>query len=949
MSEFTPNISPAHFHYTKIIYMKHLYSILFLSLFLTSGYAQTPKREMRATWLATVWSLDWPSTKIAETGNAAQIKAQKDQMIRILDNLSSVNINAVFFQVRSRCDAMYKSSYEPWSSDLVTERGKDPGYDPLAFVVEEAHKRGIEVHAWMNPYRFSTASTYWDGQAGDYRETHPEWILTYPAQNGKYNAIMNPALPEVRQRITDIVREVVTNYDVDGVVFDDYFYAYGGTPADLDADAQEKYKPEDMSVGDWRRENINKMVASVYDMIQKEKPYVTFGVSPFGIWTTNNDVAQKQGIVLPQGITGGNMYEEIYCDPVAWLKEGTVDYISPQLYWTTTAVGQDYDVLCPWWSELAFRFKKHFYSSHSISGIQSSSYVRSAVKDIVKIGEEEVSLSTLSAMERSIWEQNTKMDAVQTRASFGPEEIGLQIERNRLSTLDGAPGSVFYSTKYIYNVKGVMPYLKNYCFTEKALVPAIDWKKASSVSPVSSISLDGRVLKWSSSNKNVRYTVYAVPAGKISEVDAFNTSRYLLGVSYTNSFEIPEDIDLDAVTFAVAVFDRFGNEYTPVLIDREQENGTSANLIYPGSADQVITPFSFKWEFVGADWYTLQVAEDQEFSVFHSNKDVVENELFTDKIAVLQSGKTYYWRVISHKAGYKDAVSEIRRFTPMAFSITSPSMGDTNIELTPVVSWNAFGKSDTEYTVLLASAYNFADKSIVFSKKVTGENSVKIPVGTLLPVTTYYVKVKAFQDEKEVETEVVNFTTEMVYPDVPIIVSPENEGDLSGESVIVKWKENIYATGFQVHLSKESSFPVRGTTSKTTGAFEYQADFGTLAIGTYYARVRAKYKDGQTDWSPAVKFYWGGATSILAEQVLRKVSVIGAGAYHVLKINAGVNSSILSVSLFDVVGNKRKVFSQSLQIGDTVEIPLELGDLPKGAYLLRVDLSGQYWTFKLLN
>ena len=141
---------------------------------------------------------------------------------------------------------MYKSSYEPWSSDLVSERGKEPGYDPLAFVVEEAHKRGIEVHAWMNPYRFSTASTYWDGQAGDYRETHPEWILTYPVQNGKYNAIMNPALPEVRQRITDIVREVVTNYDVDGIVFDDYFYAYGGTPADLDADAQQKYKPEDM-------------------------------------------------------------------------------------------------------------------------------------------------------------------------------------------------------------------------------------------------------------------------------------------------------------------------------------------------------------------------------------------------------------------------------------------------------------------------------------------------------------------------------------------------------------------------------------------------------------------------------------------------------------------------------------------------------------------------------
>ena len=844
---------------------------------------------------------------------------------------------------------MYKSSYEPWSSDLVSERGKDPGYDPLAFVVEEAHKRGIEVHAWMNPYRFSTASTYWDGQAGDYRETHPEWILTYPVQDGKYNAIMNPALPEVRQRITDIVREVVTNYDVDGVVFDDYFYAYGGTPADLDADAQQKYKPEDMSLGDWRRENINKMVASVYNMIQKEKPYVTFGVSPFGIWTTNNDVAQKEGIVLPQGITGGNMYEEIYCDPVAWLKEGTVDYISPQLYWTTTAVGQDYDVLCPWWSELAFRFKKHFYSSHSISGIQSSSYTRSVVEDIVKIGEEKVSLSILSAMERGIWEQNNQMNTVQTRASFGPEEIGLQIERNRLSTLDGAPGSVFYSTKYIYNVKGVMPYLKNYCFMEKALVPAIDWKNASSVSSVSSITLNERILQWNSSNKNVRYTVYAVPKDKVTDLDAFNSSRYLLGVSYTNSFEIPESIDLNTVTFAVAVFDRYGNEYTPILIDKEQVEGVVANLIYPVSGDQIMAPFRFKWEPVSADWYTLQIAEDQEFSVLHSSKDVVANELFTDKIAILESGKTYYWRVVSHKAGHKDAISEIRQFTPMTFSVTSPSMGSTNIELTPVVSWSAFGKSDMEYTVLVASAYTFTDKVIVYSEKVVGKNSLKIPVGTLLPVTIYYVKIKALQDGEEVETAVVTFTTEMVFPDIPIIVSPVNEGTLSGESMVIEWKDNIYATGFQAHLSKEATFPVRGTTSKTTGAFEYRTDFGTLAVGTYYTRVRAKYKDGQTEWSPVVKFHWGGATSITSEQDVKKVSVLGMGTHQILKINAGINGGILSASLFDIVGNERKVFSQNQEIDNTAEISLELGDLPKGVYLLRVDLNGQLWTLKLLN
>ena len=145
---------------------------------------------------------------------------------------------------------------------------------------------------------------------------------------------------EVRQRITDIVEEVVTNYDVDGVIFDDYFYSYSGTPADLDIVAQNLYRPTGMILSDWRRNNINQLVSKVYHMIQDIKPYVRFGISPFGIWTTNASVAQQEGIILPTGITGANTYESIYCDPVAWLKEGTVDYISPQLYWPTYQTAQ---------------------------------------------------------------------------------------------------------------------------------------------------------------------------------------------------------------------------------------------------------------------------------------------------------------------------------------------------------------------------------------------------------------------------------------------------------------------------------------------------------------------------------------------------------------------------------------------------------------------------------
>ncbi|HNX89407.1 MAG TPA: family 10 glycosylhydrolase, partial [Paludibacteraceae bacterium] len=194
--------------------------ILIFSILLSlsfSGLAQSPKREFRATWLTTVWRNDWPkSTIITSTGNSGEIQMQKNEMIAILDSLKRLNANSVCFQVRSRCDAMYKSSYEPWSSDLVGTRGMDPGYDPLAFVVQEGHKRGIEVHTWINPYRFESVTNQWSGLPGDYRSTHPDWLLTYPATN---NSILNPGHPEVLLQIKKIVAEIVKNYDIDGVIF----------------------------------------------------------------------------------------------------------------------------------------------------------------------------------------------------------------------------------------------------------------------------------------------------------------------------------------------------------------------------------------------------------------------------------------------------------------------------------------------------------------------------------------------------------------------------------------------------------------------------------------------------------------------------------------------------------------------------------------------------------
>lgn len=254
----------------------------------TEAYAADPavKREMRSAWVATVWQLDWPQSTVSSTGNTTQINAQKKQLTTLLDSLARNNMNSICFQVRSRCDAMYNSSYEPWSSDLVSYRGLDPGYDPLAYCIEECHKRGMECHAWINPYRYESQIGQWNGTPKAYRDEHPDWLLDV-----KEASILNPALPEVRQRICDVVDEIVRNYDVDGVLFDDYFYLQGISTEDAAHYQSYKQGGGTLSLGDWRRDNVNKMVADVYSTIKKAKPYVRFGISPAGVAATSASVA----------------------------------------------------------------------------------------------------------------------------------------------------------------------------------------------------------------------------------------------------------------------------------------------------------------------------------------------------------------------------------------------------------------------------------------------------------------------------------------------------------------------------------------------------------------------------------------------------------------------------------------------------------------------------------
>lgn len=473
------------------------------------------KREVRSVWMATVWALDWPSSTSSTT-------AQKNEMVKYLDVLQKNNFNAIYFQVRTMSDAFYKSSYEPWSSYLTGTRGKDPGWDPLAFVVEECHKRGMECHAWVNPYRFSTGSNW--STAQDQALKSAGMLLAYTKSDGKTTTILNPGLESVRKRIVDVCKEIISNYDVDGLVFDDYFYPEGipVTSSAGDYDLWQK-SGASMTFGDWRRNNVNQMVADVYNMVQQQKPYVRFGISPAGAACTSAAVAAKHGIDRCP-VASDWQYDGIFSDPVAWLEAGTIDYISPQLYWKTNHKTNPFGPMTKWWSYVAKHFGRHHYASHSISFLNSSNTI-------------------------SDW-----------------EEIGKQVQFSRDYTENEAPGAVFYSAAYVTGKKqsGFGEWLQVNKFQNKALTPAIDWKKSDLEKvQVSALNKRATVLSWAGVD-NVRYSVYAVPESvNVETLDSNIPAEYLLGVSYKTTYTMPDD-KKSGYNYAVCVLDRYGNEYEPV-------------------------------------------------------------------------------------------------------------------------------------------------------------------------------------------------------------------------------------------------------------------------------------------------------------------------------------------------------------------------------------------------
>ncbi len=313
-------------------------------LFSALLHAQPKKREMRAVWIATVANIDWP-TLAAQT----QPALQRQEMRNMLDTFAKNNINAIVFQIRPTADTFYPSTLEPWSQWLTGEQGQapQPYYDPLQFVIEEAHARCIDVHVWLNPYRVTNSADIAQLSDSHIYHQHPEWFVEY---GGKW--YFDPGLDETRMFLNKVVRDIVERYNVDAIHFDDYFYPYRVKGKEFPDDKTFAANPRGFlpdQKDDWRRNNVNMIISELQQTIKSTKPWVEFGISPFGVWRNKSN--DPNGSDTQAGVQN---YDDLYADILKWLREGSIDYVVPQLYWEIGKKVADYEILADWWSKNSY-------------------------------------------------------------------------------------------------------------------------------------------------------------------------------------------------------------------------------------------------------------------------------------------------------------------------------------------------------------------------------------------------------------------------------------------------------------------------------------------------------------------------------------------------------------------------------------------------------------------
>ncbi|MDP2303538.1 MAG: family 10 glycosylhydrolase [Ignavibacteria bacterium] len=671
--------------------MKRIIILFALLVFvIQSVFSQSPpvKREFRGVWVATVLNLDWPTS----IGNVA---VQKQQLINQFDQFKAANINAVVFQVRPECDALYDSPYEPWSYWLTGQQGRapEPYYDPLSFAIEEAHKRGMELHAWLNPYRAKHSSSTYGNSATHVTNQNPDWVMSVSGTK-----ILDPGLPQVREFILKVFMDITRRYNVDGIHIDDYFYVEGITTQDATTFAN--YPRGFTNLFDWRRDNVNILIKAIDDSIKSVKPNVKWGVSPRGIW--------RNGV--PPGIIGNDNYSTIYCDAINWLQNKALDYINPQLYWPFGG-GQDYGKLMPWWADSAARNNRHLY-----------------------VGQ--------AAYRISIWTSSSEM----------PNQIRL----NR--TNPKCQGSIFYNTTYLLgNPKGFLDSLLNDFYRYPALTPVMNWKEMIPPNNPINVRLERKPgtgvshIVWDKPTLAIdgdtasRYVVYRFNTNNITSASIEDASK-MLTIEGNNYYTPTAPPSSDYKYFVITAVDQNSNE---------SELSNVLELVIP-LAPTLSVPVNqainqrdtiiFKWSFTpGAGNYHLQVSSDPTFS---SNL-IVNSTSVTDTFYLLTNvtgQSTYYWRTKAENGAGISNFSSVNSFTtgfPIQPVLMVPAHATTNVPLSVDLKWGTVSAASS-YNLQISSSLTFNDQTILLT--VDNISDTTYQLSNLLGNKLYYWRVRGVNE-----------------------------------------------------------------------------------------------------------------------------------------------------------------------------------------------------------
>jgi len=500
--------------------------IVLLCIILQYGFLlfAQPKRELRAAWIATFTNIDWPVR--------AQTPVQQQAGLNnILTHHMETGMNTVYLQVRSQCDALYQSNIEPWSADLTGTQGRAPNplWDPLQFAIEESHKRGMELHAWLNPYRAASNINSIAGfHASHISKVHPEWTINVATTATTTVQILNPGLPQVRDYITSVVVDIVTRYDVDGIHFDDYFYPQPATGASVNDNAAYEADPRgfpNTTAGraDWRRDNVNLLIKRVNDTIKALKPWVKFGVSPTGIYRNSTNPA------IGTPTSGLEHYTTLYCDSRKWLQQGWIDYLAPQVYWYIGQPGADYSKIVPWWNDNANG--RHIY-------IGMAGY---------KVN-----------------------DPAQGTAWANPSMIPNEVRLNRSYT--NIKGQAIYNTSSLRSTTrlGFRDSLRLFFYNKPALLPLMPWKDDTAPAGATALSAvkygnDSVVLNW------IKPAVATNELDKIKRLVIYRSTSPVIDISDVNNILFITPFDTTAFRdntvaanttyyYTVTAIDRMHNE-----------------------------------------------------------------------------------------------------------------------------------------------------------------------------------------------------------------------------------------------------------------------------------------------------------------------------------------------------------------------------------------------------